>query len=74
MSTSHCRANIRPFPFLKKKGRIGFQARLIDLGTGGVIWGVNRVVETKPGQPLSVGLSLVFAELAAQMPRNLTPY
>ncbi len=62
------------FWFLKKKGQIGFQARLVDLNTGGVIWGINRVVETPPAQPLSVGLSLVFADLAEKMPRNLTPF
>ena len=62
------------FWFLKKKGRIGFQARLVDLGTGNVIWGINRVMETTPAQPLSVGLSVVFAELVDEMPRNLTPF
>jgi hypothetical protein len=61
-------------PFLKKKGRIGLSARLVDVRSGAVIWGINRVVETPPAQPLSVGLSLVFAELVGEMPRNLTPY
>jgi hypothetical protein len=60
--------------FLAKKGRVGFQARLIDVRTGSVIWSVNRVMATAPGDPLSVGLGTLFQELAAEMPRNLTPY
>lgn len=60
--------------FLAKDGRIGFQARLIDVRTGSVIWSVNRVMATAPGDPLSVGLGALFQDLADEMPRNLTPY
>jgi hypothetical protein len=62
------------FWFLAKDGRIGFQARLVDLASGAVIWSVNRVRQTRAGDPLSVGLGDVFADLAAVMPRNLSPY
>jgi len=60
--------------FLAKDGRIGFQARLIDIRTGSVIWSVNRVMATAPGDPLSVGLGALFQGLASEMPRNLAPY
>jgi hypothetical protein len=60
--------------FLAKKGRIGFQARLVDLRTGSVMWSVNRVKETSPGDPLSVGLAQVFRDLAAEMPSQLAPF
>ena len=62
------------FWFLAKKGRIGFEARLVDLRTGGVLWGVNRVVESPGGEPLSVGMGRIFADLALAMPKGLTPY
>lgn len=62
------------FWFLSKEGRIGFQARLVDLASGEVIWSVNRVRKVAASDPLSVGLADVFADLAAAMPRNLSPY
>jgi hypothetical protein len=62
------------FWLLGKKGRIGFQARLVDLRSGSVIWSVNRVLPTPGGDPLSVGLGRIFRELAAEMPRSLTPF
>ena len=60
--------------FLAKPGRVGFLARLIDLRTGSVIWSANRVKETRPADPLSVGLATVFQDLAAEMPAHLAPY
>jgi hypothetical protein len=60
--------------FLAKKGRVGFQARLVDVATGSVLWSVNRVRETEPKDSLPVGLARVFRDLAAEMPRELTPY
>jgi hypothetical protein len=60
--------------FLAKKGRIGFQARLVDLRTGSVIWSANRVRETEPSDPLPVGLAHVFRDLAAEMPSQLTSF
>ncbi|NNE44794.1 MAG: hypothetical protein HKN12_11355 [Gemmatimonadetes bacterium] len=62
------------FWFLSKPGRIGFLARLIDLRTGSVIWSANRVKETAPSEPLSVGIGTVFQDLAKEMPGNLAPY
>jgi len=62
------------FWFLAKAGRIGFSARLVDLRTGSVIWSVNRVRETGPGDPLSHGVGLVVKDLIAEMPAHLTPY
>jgi hypothetical protein len=62
------------FWFLAKDGRIGFLARLIDLKTGSVIWSANRVRETPPEDPLSVGLSFLFQDLIEEMPHELTPY
>lgn len=59
---------------LAKKGRVGFQARLVDIASGSVLWSVNRVRETEPKDSLPVGLSRVFRDLAAEMPRELTPY
>ena len=60
--------------FLSKPGRVGFLARLIDLRTGSVIWSANRVKETRPADPLSVGLALVFQDLVAEMPAHLSSY
>jgi len=62
------------FWFLASAGQIGFQAHLVDVRTGSVIWSVNRVRETRPDDTLSVGLAAVFQDLAAEMPRALTPY
>jgi hypothetical protein len=62
------------FWFLAKKGRVGFQARLVDLRTGSMIWSVNRVRETRPDESLAVGLAEVFAELGEEIPTSLTPY
>lgn len=59
---------------LAKKGRVGFQARLVDVATGSVLWSVNRVRETEPKDSLPVGLSRVFRDLAAEMPKGLTSY
>jgi hypothetical protein len=60
--------------FLAKSGRIGFSARLLDLRTGSVIWSANRVKSTEPGDSLPVGLALLFQDLAAEMPRELSPF
>jgi hypothetical protein len=60
--------------FLAKKGQVGFQARLVDLATGSVLWSANRVRSTEPSDTLPVGLARVFRDLAAEMPHELTPY
>jgi hypothetical protein len=60
--------------FLSKEGRIGFLARLIDLSSGSVIWSVNRVGKASPGEPLSVAMGRLFADLVSEMPHNLIPY
>ncbi len=62
------------FWFLAKPGQIGFQAQLVDVRTGSVLWSVNRVRETRPSDALSVGLATVFEDLAAEMPRRLTTF
>jgi len=62
------------FWFLAKQGRVGFAARLIDLRTGSLIWSANRVRETRPADPLPVGLTYVFQDLATEMPAYLAPY
>ena len=54
---------------LASPGTVGFQARLVDLRSGSVIWSVNRVSDTKPTDTLSMGLASVFRELAAKMPK-----
>src|SRR5262245_3655333 len=61
------------FWILAKSGRVGFQARLIDVASGSVLWSVNRVGETEPSDTLPVGLTRVFRKLADEMPRELTP-
>lgn len=60
--------------FLAKKGRVGFQARLVDVATGSVLWSVNRVQQTEPADTLPVGLARVFRELSGELPHELTPY
>jgi len=60
--------------FLAKKGQVAFQARLVDVATGSVLWSVNRVRPTEPADTLPVGLARVFRDLADEMPRELTPY
>jgi hypothetical protein len=60
--------------FLAKKGKVGFQARLVDVATGSVLWSVNRVRATEPDDSLPAGLARVFHDLAEEMPRELTPY
>jgi hypothetical protein len=62
------------FWFLAKGGQVGFHAHLVDVRTGSVIWSVNRVRSTRPGDTLAVGLGPVFRDLAAEMPSQLTPY
>ena len=62
------------FWFLGKKGRIGFQARLVNLRSGSVVWSLNRVVATRADDSLSTGLGVVFKDLATALPRNLTPF
>lgn len=62
------------FWFLAKGGQVGFQAQLVDVRTGSIIWSANRVRETRPDDTLAVGLSIVFQDLAAEMPKTLTPY
>jgi hypothetical protein len=62
------------FWILAKKGRVGFQARLIDVASGSVLWSVNRVRDTEPKDSLPVGVSRVFRDLASEMPSKLTPY
>ncbi len=62
------------FWFLAKEGQVGFQAHLVDVRTGSVIWSVNRVRATRPRDTLSVGMAAVFQDLAAKMPRSLTPF
>lgn len=62
------------FWFLARAGQVGFQAHLVDVRTGSVIWSVNRVRATRPADTLSVGLAAVFEDLSAEMPRGLTPY
>ena len=60
--------------FLAKKGHVGFQARLVDVTSGSVLWSINRVQETEPGDTLPVGLARVFRELSGELPHELTPY
>lgn len=60
--------------FLAKKGQVGFQARLVDVATGSVLWSVNRVQQTEPGDTLPVGLARVFRELSGELPHEITPY
>lgn len=59
--------------FLAKRGRLAYQARLVDLATGSLLWSVNRVMETEPGEPLPVAASRIFGTLADAMPRGLSP-
>jgi hypothetical protein len=61
------------FWILAKKGRVGFQARLVDVATGSVLWSVNRVRDTEPKDSLPVGLARVFRDLASDMPQELKP-
>jgi hypothetical protein len=60
--------------FLAKKGRLGFQARLIDLESGSVIWSVNRAIRTAPDASLNVAVSRLCHDLVREMPRSLAPY
>jgi hypothetical protein len=60
--------------FLAKSGRVGFSARLLDLRSGSVIWSANRVKAVAPGDPLPVGLALLFQDLAAEMPPQLSSF
>ena len=60
--------------FLAKKGRVGFQARLVDAATGSVLWSINRVQQTEPTDTLPVGLARVFRDISGELPHELTPY
>lgn len=60
--------------FLAKKGRLGFQARLVDLQSGAVIWSVNHAIRTEPDESLSVAVSRLCQILVREMPRSLAPY
>lgn len=60
--------------FLAKKGRLGFQARLVDLESGAVIWSVNQAIRTEPDESLSVAVSRLCQKLVREMPRSLAPY
>ena len=60
--------------FLAKKGRLGFQARLVDLQSGSVIWSVNQAIRTEPDDSLSVAVSRLCQVLVQEMPRSLAPY
>ena len=62
------------FWFLAKDGQVGYHARLVDVRTGSVIWSVNRVRPTRPGDTLAVGLARVLEEISKEMPSHLTPY
>lgn len=61
-------------PFLAKKGAVGYQGRLVDLASGSLLWSVNRVMATKPTEPLAVAASRVFGNLVEDMPRGVSLY
>ncbi len=58
--------------FLAKKGRVAYQARLVDLASGSLLWSANRVMETPALEPLPVAASRVFGILADDMPRGFS--